>query len=64
MIFVKIRTGKIPYFSYRRKLNYVRTCTVKRYDIWKMKNALLNSVYYVIQDTVFDPSLSFSQTEK
>jgi len=61
--FVKIHTGKIPYFSYRRKLNYVHKCTVKRYNIWKVKNALLNSVSYVTEDTVFDPFLSFSQTQ-
>jgi len=52
------------YFSYRRKLNYVRTCTLKRHDIWKVKNALLISVYYVTEDRIFDPFLSFSQTKK
>ena len=53
-----------PHFSYGLKLNYVHPCTVKLYDIWKVKNALLKSVYYVIKDTVFSPFLSFSQTQK
>ena len=43
---MKIGAGK-AYFSYghRPKLNYTYACTVKFYDILKVKNAFVNSLY-------------------
>jgi hypothetical protein len=42
---VNIGTGK-AYFSHGHKLNYICACTVKFYDILKIKNPFVESVYY------------------
>ena len=45
MLFRGTLEQRRPYFSYGRKLNYICTCTVKLYDILKVKNALVKSKY-------------------
>jgi hypothetical protein len=40
------------YFSDGCKWNYMRTCTMKHYEIWKVKNALLKSVCCVAEYTI------------
>ena len=39
------------YFSYGCNCNYIYSCTVKPYDILKVKNALAKSLYYVTEYT-------------
>ena len=43
---------KKPLSSYARKLDYVEACTLKVYDILKVKNTLVISAYCVTKHTI------------
>lgn len=43
------------YFSFRCNWICIDACAVKPYDIWKVKNALVNSVCFVTQSTFGSP---------
>ena len=45
------REGRMSFFSFGYKLNYIYACTMKPYDIIKVKNTLVNSAHYVTEYT-------------
>jgi hypothetical protein len=54
-----------PYFSYRRKSNYIYACTVKPYDILEVQNVMVKSVFcisdYTMQAYILVETLIFSK---
>jgi hypothetical protein len=66
MSFMKIHSGMAIHLN-ENKLNYIYMCTMKLYDIFKVKNSLVKSVYhhmmectihYLVSDILFLVSLT------